>query len=55
MSEVVCGGEGGSEPVPQPSDEAGGVEELTFQFDWGYRGGGPLSGGPPVDAFVFWD
>ena len=30
MSEVVGGGESGSEPVPQPSDYARGMEELSF-------------------------
>jgi len=35
MSEVVGGGESGGEPVPQPSENAGGVEELSFQFNGG--------------------
>jgi len=28
VSEVMSGGEGGGEPVPQPSNDFGGVEEL---------------------------
>ena len=30
MSEVVGGGESGGEPVLQPPDDSGGVEELSF-------------------------
>ena len=56
MSEVVGGGESGGEPIPQPSDDARGVEELSFQFNGGRGGGGrPLAGGPPVDKFSFRD
>ena len=35
MPEVVSGGEGGGIPVPQPSDNVGRVEELSFQLDRG--------------------
>jgi len=30
VSEVVGGGEGGGEPVPKPSDDFGGVEEVAI-------------------------
>jgi len=49
VSEVVGDGESGGKPVPQPSDYAGGVEELSFQFNGGRCGGAAQAGGPPVD------
>jgi len=36
VPEVVGGGEGGGKPVSQPSNDAGGVEELIFQFNGGH-------------------
>ena len=35
MPEVVGGGEGRGEPICQPSDEVGGVEKMSFQFNEG--------------------
>jgi len=55
MPEGVGGGEGGGKPVPQPSNNVGGVEELSFQFNRGCRGWGPLTLASPVDAFCFGD
>ena len=31
------------------------MEEVSFQFDKGYREGSPLPWGPPVDKFGFRD
>ena len=39
MPEVVASGAGKGDPVPQPSNEVDGVEELLFQLDEGGRGG----------------
>jgi len=36
VPEVVGGGEGGGEPVPQPPNDVGGVEELSFQLNGGH-------------------
>ena len=55
MPEVVGGGECGGEQVPKPSDNGGGVEEVSFKFDGGFRVGGPLAAGLPVDEFGFGD
>ena len=35
VSEVVGGGEGRGEQVSQPSNDFGGVEELSFPFNGG--------------------
>jgi len=51
MPEVVGGSKGGGEPVPQPSNKLGGVEELSFQFNAGPWEGGPFAGGSPIDEF----
>jgi len=51
MPEVMGGGEGGGEPVPQPSNDAAGVKELCLQFNGGCGGGAPLAWGPPVNEF----
>jgi len=55
MPEVVGGAEGGGKPVPQPCNNVGGVEELSFQFNGGRRGQGPLARSSPVDEFCFGD
>ena len=48
MSIVVCGGQGGGQPVTQPSSNLLGVEEVTVQLDGGGGLGGPLAGSLPV-------
>ena len=55
MSEMVRGGEGGGEPVAQPPDDLGGVEEVALSYDGGCRYGGSLARGSPVDEFCFGD
>jgi len=35
VPDVVGSGEGGGEPVSQPPNDMGGLEEITFQFDEG--------------------
>jgi len=51
----VGGVEGGSEPVPQPSNNVGWVEKVSLQLNEGRRRWGPLAGGSPVDEFGFGD
>jgi len=52
---MVCGREGGREPVAQPPDDLGGVEEVAFQCDGGWRSGGSLPRGSSVNEFCFRD
>ena len=52
---MVGGGEGGGEPVSQPSNDAGWVEKVSLKLNGGRQGRGCLAGGPPVDEFGFGD
>ena len=53
--EVVGGVEGRRQPVAQPPHHASRAEHLVVEGDGCREGGGPLTAGPPVDEFGFWD